>query len=422
MGRSFLIIMCLFSFSSCFAAESRQSYPEIKVVASIVTEESLTEEKTNENEMIPKDQVLDLQEESIMLEDSSTLVPEEVEVSLKYEKYYINYDYIVANKGEVNIREAPALTGRVIRTARMYEKLNLYETVKGEYIEKYESDVWCHVYWWNNDEQQFGFILSSVIEKRRFQFDKMYSEIIKMEDEIQKGRITFVNNYKNRAGYPPSNKGREYDDYGNRRTQSAPGYFSLSSKENFIYIEDGSLVRILDNKEQYSKVIVFNNGLQCWVPKSYLASQSLSELKKVVIIDRENQNEGVFEKIDEKWVLVSYTLATTGANSQYKIETPLGYYYAIERREKFIYLDDVTKVVAGYAPYTVRFTGGTYIHGIPVNYKIQGDKKIDPGHIEYASTIGTTPLSHRCVRNYTSHAKFLYDWVEIGKTIIIVVE
>ncbi len=422
MGRSFLIIVCLFSFSSCFAAESQQVLPDLEVVASVITDEDHKEEKTEDDELISNDQALDLQEESVMIEDNSTLVPEEVEVSLKYEKYFINYDYIVAHKGEVNIREAPAMTGRVIRTARMYEKLNLYETVKGEYIEKYGSDVWCHVYWWNNDVQQFGFILSSVIEIRKFQFDKMYSEIIKMEDEVQKGKITFINNYKNRSGYPPRNKGREYDDYGNRRTQSAPGYFSLTNKENFIYIEDGSLIRILDDTEDYYKVLIFNNGLQCWVPKRYIASQNLNELKKAVIIDRKNQNEGVFEKINQKWVLVSYTLATTGANSKYKIETPLGYYYCIERREKFIYLDDETKVVAGYAPYTVRFTGGTYIHGIPVNYKVRGDSKIDPGHIEYSSTIGTTPLSHRCVRNYTSHAKFLYDWVEIGKTIIIVIE
>ena len=422
MGRFFLVLMCIFSFSSCFAVESKENIYDLEVVASVVTDVEVAKEKTEDEGRALDGPLLDLQEKSVMLEDSSTLVPEEIEVSLKYDKYFINYDYIVANRGEVNIREAPAISGRVTRTARMYEKLNLYETVKGEYIEKYGTDVWYHVYWWENEVQQFGFILSSVVEMRKFQFDKMYSEIKKMESEVGLGKITYINNYKNRAGYPPRNKGRKYDDYGNRRTQSAPGYFSLSNKENFIYIEDGSLLRVLEDIDGYCKVLVENNGLQCWVPKTYLKAQSLNELIKVVIIDRNNQNEGVFEKINQKWVLVSYTLATTGANAKYKIETPLGYYFMIERREKFIYLDDVTKVIAGYAPYAVRFTGGTYIHGIPVNYKIKEEKKIDPGHIEYTSTIGTTPLSHRCVRNYTSHAKFLYDWVEVGKTIIIVIE
>ncbi len=423
MKKIFLVIMCIFSFSSCFALESKDKSHDLEVVVTVVTDEEITEEEIIKEETAQEEtEEKDLLQESIMLEDSGTLIPEEIEVSLKYDKYFINYDYIVANKGEVNIRESPALSGNVIRTASMYEKLNLYETVKGEYIEKYGSDVWYHVYWWQNEEQQFGFILSSVVEMRKFQFDKMYSEIEKMEAEAQLGRITYVNNYKNRAGYPPRNKGRVYDDYGNRRAQSAPGYFSLSNKENFIYIEDGSLLRVLDDVNGYYKVLVENNGLQCWVPKVYLKSQSLNELKKIVIIDRNNQNEGVFEKTNQKWVLVSYTLATTGANAKYKIETPLGYYYVIEKREKFIYLNDVTKVIAGYAPYAVRFTGGTYIHGIPVNYKITGKKRIDPGHIEYTSTIGTTPLSHRCVRNYTSHAKFLYDWVEIGKTIVIVIE
>jgi len=42
--------------------------------------------------------------------------------------------------------------------------------------------------------------------------------------------------------------------------------------------------------------------------------------------------------------------------------------------------------------------------------------------VEYSSTIGTTPRSHKCVRNYTSHAKYLWDWSEIGKTAVIVIE
>lgn len=57
--------------------------------------------------------------------------------------------------------------------------------------------------------------------------------------------------------------------------------------------------------------------------------------------------------------------------------------------------------------------GGAYLHGVPVNYP---DNKL----IEYSWTLGTTPRSHMCVRNATSHAKFMYDWAEVEKTLVIV--
>ena len=35
--------------------------------------------------------------------------------------------------------------------------------------------------------------------------------------------------------------------------------------------------------------------------------------------------------------------------------------------------------------------------------------------IEYSPTLGTTPRSHMCVRNATSHAKFVYDWAPVNE-------
>ncbi len=78
-----------------------------------------------------------------------------------------------------------------------------------------------------------------------------------------------------------------------------------------------------------------------------------------------------------------------------------------------LYLKDGTDEKGGFAPYACRFTGGAYLHGVPVNYP---DNKL----IEYSWTLGTTPRSHMCVRNATSHAKFMYDWAEVEKTLVIV--
>ncbi|MCI8630958.1 MAG: L,D-transpeptidase [Firmicutes bacterium] len=124
-----------------------------------------------------------------------------------------------------------------------------------------------------------------------------------------------------------------------------------------------------------------------------------------------------------EWKIVSYSLATTGKSGKYHQPTPLGYYYAVEKKPKFYYLKDGTNDIEGYAPYAIRFTAGAYVHGVATAYKYTADGvRVDPGIHEFSKSIGTVPLSHKCVRNYTSHAKFLYDWYEHGKTIVIVIE
>lgn len=357
-----------------------------------------------------------------IIDEYNTIVPELLQVNIKYNNYIINYDYVVAN-GSVNIRDGPNIQANVIKKTTHYEKINLLETVTGEYLENYKNDKWCHVYWWDNQgEKHFGFVSSSVVRIRTFRFDKIYEELLALERFAQNSEITYVNNYKNRSGEAPLYKGKEVDKHGVRRFQSAPGYTNLSTNKEFIYIEDGTLVKVISKANGYYKVKIHKNNVVLSIPEKYLKnSLRLKELTKAIVVDVKNQNEGVFEKKNKQWTLISNTLATTGANEEYKLETPPGYYFAIEKKSKFLYLDDITKKVSGYAPYAIRFAGGTYIHGVPVAYKKDGNKLIDPGHIEYSGTIGTSPLSHRCVRNYTSHAKFLYDWADIRNTAVIVI-
>ena len=85
------------------------------------------------------------------------------------------------------------------------------------------------------------------------------------------------------------------------------------------------------------------------------------------------------------------------------------------KKVKMVFLIDGSKETGGYAPYASRFTDGAYIHGVPVN----APRKTQ---IEYSPSLGTTPRSHMCVRNATSHAKFIYDWAPVNETIIFVLE
>lgn len=341
----------------------------------------------------------------------------EVAFQLKYEKYPLTYLYLLVQNDTINIRRGPSMTEPVLKAISRNEKLNYIETIVKE-------EKWYHITWQEKGEKRFGFVNADVVVKRIFQFDKMKEEIQKVENMSLQGPITYINNYHNLKGYAPAYQGEELDKDGNRRSQSAPGYPNLYDLDEFSYLGDGTLVRVLSAGAQYTRVATVKEEGVYFVPNQYIATPAaITEIKKAVVIDRNNQNEAVFEKIDSEWKVISYTLATTGTVGKYHQLTPLGYFYGIEKRERFYYYKDGTSMIQGYAPYAIRFAGGAYVHGVPVNYQFtaEGDR-IDPGKIEYSRTLGTIPLSHKCVRNFTSHAKFIYDWYRPGEMVVIVME
>jgi len=352
----------------------------------------------------------------------NTQIPENIAVELKYDKYLISYDYLLVLKN-ANIRKLPTVEGEIIGNIGAMERISLVAEVKGDYLEKWSSDSWYQVEWEEKGEIKTGFIFSSLAEARSFQFDKMVEGIEVLEQSVLSGPLAYISNYKNVNGIPPKINGQTWDSYGYRRSQSAAGYLEPNKSSEFRYIPDGMLVQVLDKKDGFTKVKVVGFEGEYWVLDKYINTKKpLTKLNKVIIVDRKNQNQGVFELIDGQWTLISYGLSTTGVKGTYSLETPLGYYMAIEKRDKFLYLEDGTTQIAGYAPYAIRFSGGGYIHGVPVNYKMDNGKRIDPGMIEYLHSIGTTPRSHMCVRNYTSHAKFIHSWADIGETAFIVIE
>ena len=97
------------------------------------------------------------------------------------------------------------------------------------------------------------------------------------------------------------------------------------------------------------------------------------------------------------------------------MSTPLGIFLLQQKKPKMVYHKDGTTENGGFAPWASRFTNGGYIHGVPVN--LPRTKQI-----EYSPSLGTIPRSHMCVRNATSHAKFIYDWAPTEESLVIVIE
>jgi lipoprotein-anchoring transpeptidase ErfK/SrfK len=161
------------------------------------------------------------------------------------------------------------------------------------------------------------------------------------------------------------------------------------------------------------------NG-EWWVPVNYVLKLAPETIfTKTIFVDRTNQNITTIEKVGDEWRVRSMNPATTGLHHPpFQKETPLGVFVIQEKKPKMFYTGDGNSAIAGFAPYASRFTRGGYIHGVPVNNPNASVKD----YIEFSPTLGTTPRSHMCVRNATSHAKFVYDWAPALGSLVYVLD
>lgn len=263
---------------------------------------------------------------------------------------------------------------------------------------------------------------------REFQWEKM-KERLSLLESIQKepSQWAILQNYKNRNGEAPLVKVFKRDAYkrvsdtlGVERYQSVPLYLLTDTVIPEIYGRDGSLVRIkaMDEDSKFARIQTVYDGEEEWyAPKKYIKQIGDTVVfDKAIFVDRHNQNIATLEHVGSKWLVRSMNPATTGQHRPpYAQETPLGMYVLQEKKSRMIYLVDGSKETGGFAPYANRFTNGAYIHGVPVNAPRKS-------LIEYSPSLGTTPRSHMCVRNATSHAQFVYDWAPVNKTIVFVLE
>lgn len=259
---------------------------------------------------------------------------------------------------------------------------------------------------------------------RTFQWNKI-EKYLYLVDSLQQEKHSWaiLQNYKNGKGEAPLVKKYKRDTYkrisdtlGVERYQSIP-LFLVGDSVAERYGRDGFLVEIISNDTVNNITQIKTTAYEGkWkVPSKYIKFINDSVVfKKVICVDLTNQNVATLEKIDDKWLIRSMNPVTTGVHRPpHAQETPVGLFVIQEKKTKMFYLVDGTQKIAGYAPYASRFTNGAYFHGVP----LKGD---NANLIEFSSTLGTTPRSHMCVRNATSHAKFIFDWAITGQTLVFV--
>jgi len=262
---------------------------------------------------------------------------------------------------------------------------------------------------------------------RVFQWDKIKERLAHLENlQMVHDKWGILQNYNNKNGEAPLIKKwnrnvykRVADTFGVERYQSVPLFQPEDSITGERYGRDGSLVKILeqDTTSNFIKVESTDFEGKWLVPKKYVKIISDTvNFTHAIVVDRNNENIVTLEKSGDKWLVRSMNPVTTGLhNPPYQQETPLGLFVIQEKKYKMFFLVDGTSKIAGFAPYANRFTNGGYLHGVPVN-------KPREKFIEYSASLGTTPRSHMCVRNATSHAEFIYKNFPALATVVFVIE
>lgn len=260
---------------------------------------------------------------------------------------------------------------------------------------------------------------------RVVQWDKIRERLFFL-DSIQQERNYWVTlqNYKNLNGESPTIRDfvrNEYkrvsDQFGVERYQSVAVYLPTDSVTPERYSRDGSLAKLKGEEGSFYRIEPVDFDGEWLVKKKYVKMiGDTVTFEKVIVVDRKDQNIATLEKDSSIWKVRSVNPATTGRhNPPYGQETPLGLFIIQENKPKMIYLKDGSQALGGFAPYASRFSNGGYIHGVPVNAP---NTRI----IEYSQTLGTIPRSHMCVRNASSHAKFIYEWAPVLQTVMFVIE
>jgi len=261
---------------------------------------------------------------------------------------------------------------------------------------------------------------------RVFQWEKIKEKLAFIEN-FQNEKITYaiLQNYKNMNREAPTVKKfvrNEYtrvsDTLGVERYQSAPLYVVGETHAPTIYGRDGSLVKLISS-DTLDMIRIEGISLSgTWdVPKRYVKTLGDSlQFRHIAFVDVTNQNITFIEKVGKEYIIRSMNPATSGVHKPpYAMETPVGMFVIQEKKAKMLFYKDGTTELGGFAPWASRFTNGGYIHGVPTN---------DPNGsiIEHSASLGTTPRSHMCVRNATSHAKYIYDNAKTLQSLVIVID
>ena len=269
------------------------------------------------------------------------------------------------------------------------------------------------------------------VSRRGFYWDKMISKIEIVNDFITKAtkaneQLYIVTEYAPLSRDKPSKK----DKFGNKNNQSIIGYTNSKKEGEIINIPDQTIFRIIGEENNMLKIETPFYGGPYFIEKKediYKKIENIKgEVNKFVAIDPSSQTEVLFQRNPEteKYEVVTYSYVTTGKDGWGSYETPHGAFLIAFTRPYMTFTrharegdktlpgrSDLT--IGGSAKYAVRFSGGGYMHGIPVGLNFKGST-LSTGT---AQKIGTYKDSHKCVRHFDDQIEFIVKWINADSKI-----
>ena len=278
-----------------------------------------------------------------------------------------------------------------------------------------------------------GFIAGSEdnVSERGFYWNKMINRIEIVNNFIDtalkaKEDLYIITEYKPLSRDKPSKK----DRFGNKNNQSIIGYTKANKEGEIINIPDQTIFKIIGEENNMLKIETPFYGGPYFIEKiegTYKKAENIKEkVNKFIAIDPHSQTEVLFQRNPEteKYEVVTYSYVTTGKDGWGSYETPHGAFLIAFTRPYMTFTrharagdktlpgrSDLT--IGGSAKYAVRFSGGGYMHGIPVGLNFKGST-LNTGT---ALKIGTYKDSHKCVRHFDDQIEFIVGWINADSKI-----
>ena len=335
-------------------------------------------------------------------------IPSNIKTEIKYKGEDLPelLDYIFVKTKVGNVRRSATGTSQIIYQLPFNHKLQVLEKINQTGTSK---QFWYKV----KTPNGIGYISSIYCEERVFRFEKMIERIGDVEKFIEENNASGTELVSTNSYVPnPYNKDmlRKKDKYGTSLDQNIIGKYN----DEMIYIPDRSVLSVISEGKTEAQVKV--EGIPEYpltIEKKYLSRKpKISEgFNKAIVADIDNQNLAAFEKINGEWTLISYIYGKTGIESILGFETPRGSFIVpvlkYEMGYRGTYGEDL-----GIARYAIRFSGGGYLHGTPIDYAEEPNKEFFL--LQKETGLGTFKGTRKCIRNTEAHAKFLFEWILNG--------
>jgi uncharacterized protein YdhG (YjbR/CyaY superfamily) len=184
---------------------------------------------------------------------------------------------------------------------------------------------------------------------------------------------------------------------------------------------DRQVVAIEESGDDWIKISVPNKKDFYYIEKNEFSysvfPEITSDIKKFIVVDNKNQNMLVMEKKEDTIEIVETSMVSTGYdNSKNSFRTPKGVFVVANLKDYMVYKSKKKgELNKGKAPYAIRFSGGNYLHGIPLEEELE-EYRMKVLKKWREDLLGSYPLSQGCVRNKDEIAEKIFNWIEHKRT------